>query len=297
MKRTGYLAPEGLENALLGELKNVEQQLGRLIIALGEEQEVYWVQNIWRNLQIIAFDSIGDGAKKLRSLQGLWALYPYENIRSAKFIQEKLAYFASKPLPFPARLPKASLGSWTLLDANTLIASANCSSVLPHGEYHFQETKEPPSRAYLKLWEVFTRLECIPQPGDLCLELGASPGSWTWVLSQLGAKVIAVDKAPLAKDFPNVQFLKKDAFQLQPSDFIPKIIQESILDGIESCQKSTTAGFVNAPVLVNTGAFTIVDFGRFEPAQNRFLTHFRYSAVKWVFSDLICYPEKLLSWV
>jgi 23S rRNA (cytidine2498-2'-O)-methyltransferase len=240
MKRTGYLAPKGLEKPLLGELQNVEQQIGRLIITTGEEQEALWSQNVWRDLKIIPLESINDGAKKLRSMHGLWSLYPHANIRRAKLIQEKLPFFSPKPLAFPSTLPTAPLGSWTLLDANTLIASPSCSSLLPSGEYHFQETKEPPSRAYLKLWEVFTRIRIMPKPNDLCLELGASPGSWTWVLSKLGAKVIAVDRAPLAKDFPNVQFLKKDAFSLDPKDL---------------------------------------------------------KDVKWVFSDLICYPEKLLSWI
>lgn len=240
MKRTGYLAPLGLEHILLKELKNVEQQIDRLIIAHGEEQEVYWAQNIWRDLQIIPFESIGDGAKKLRSLHGLWVHYPNANMRRAALIQEKLPFFSAKPLSFPTSLPKSPLGSWTLLDANTLIASSNCSSVLPHGEYHFNETKVPPSRAYLKLWEILTRLGCRPKPGDLCLELGASPGSWSWVLSSLGANVIAVDRAPLADSFPNVKFLKMDAFQIQPLD---------------------------------------------------------YKEVDWVFSDLICFPEKLLSWI
>jgi 23S rRNA (cytidine2498-2'-O)-methyltransferase len=240
MKRTGYLAPDGLEKALLGEIKNIEQQVGRLVITLGEEQESYWAQNIWRDLKIIPFESINDGVKKLRSMHGLWSLYPHENIRRAKLMQEKLPFFSPKPLSFPTPPPKSPLGSWTLLDTNTLIASSSCSSLVPSGEYHFVETKEPPSRAYLKLWEVFTRLECLPQANDLCLDLGASPGSWSWVLSSLGAKVIAVDKAPLAKDFPNVEFLKKDAFQLMPNDF---------------------------------------------------------KNVKWVFSDLICYHEKLLSWI
>lgn len=240
MKKTAYLAPVGLENALLNELSGVEQQLGRLIIASGDEQHVYWAQNIWRSIEIIPFESINEGVKKLRARGKLWAHYPYANIRRATLIQEKLPYFSPKPLSFCAPMPRAPLGSWTLLDANTLLASSDCSSLLPHGEFHFNESKEPPSRAYLKLWETFTRLGCRPKPGDLCLELGASPGSWTWVLSSLGAKVIAVDKAPLAQSFPNVTFLKRDAFQLTHNDF---------------------------------------------------------EGVKWVFSDLICYPEKLLSWI
>lgn len=238
--KTGYLAPEGLENILLRELKGVERQVERLFIAKGEEQEVFWAQNIWRDVQIIPFDSIGDAAKKLRALHGLWVHYPHTNLRRASLIQEKLPYISPKPLTFPAPLPKAPLGSWTLLDANTLLASPTCSSPLPHGEFRFNETKEPPSRAYLKLWEVLTRIECMPKPGELCLEVGASPGSWTWVLSSLGAHVIAVDRAPLEQEYPNVKFLKMDAFQIHPDD---------------------------------------------------------YKEVKWVFSDVICFPEKLLSWI
>ncbi len=240
MKKTAYLAPLGLEKVLLKELKDVDQSIGRLIIARGDEQEVHWAQNVWRDLEFIPFESIGDAAKKLRARHGLWAHYPDAHPGRSALIQEKLPFFSPKPLSFGAPVPKSPLGSWTLLHANALIASSNCSSLFPHGEYHFNETKEPPSRAYLKLWEIFTRLQRKPKPNDLCLELGASPGSWSWVLSNLGAKVIAVDRAPLARSFPNVKFLKKDAFQIQPEDF-PEI--------------------------------------------------------DWVFSDLICYPEKLLLWV
>ena len=45
----------------------------------------------------------------------------------------------------------------------------------------------PPNRAYLKLWEALVRLGRWPGPGERCLDLGASPGGWTWVLARLGA--------------------------------------------------------------------------------------------------------------
>src|SRR5262249_2658315 len=142
---------------------------------------------------------------------------------------------------FPAPLPKTPLGSWTLLDDNTLLCSPRCSSPFAHGEIAFFETKEPPSRAYLKLWEFFTRVGKQPGKDETCLELGASPGSWTWVLQQLGAHVIAVDRASLEiTNLDRVTFLKKDAFSIAPED---------------------------------------------------------YPEVTWVFSDLICYPEKLFEWV
>ena len=79
-----------------------------------------------------------------------------------------------------------------------LLASPTKSSPFVNGECHFIEDRiGPPSRAYLKLWEALVRLGRWPQPGERCLDLGASPGGWTWALVQLGANVTAVDKAPL----------------------------------------------------------------------------------------------------
>lgn len=238
--KTGYLAPEGLLKPLLQELRGVESIFDRLVIAEGEPQEVHWAQNIWYDVQILPFTSISDAARQLRALQGLWVPFPHQHHRRAELIQAKLPRFFPKPLSFPAPVPSAPLGSWTLLDENTLLAAARTASPLPHGEYLFHETKEPPSRAYLKLWEILTRLGAMPAKGDLCLELGASPGSWSWVLSSLGASVIAVDRAPLECKLPGVVFRQGDAFQLRPGDF---------------------------------------------------------PDVKWVFSDVICYPDKLLGWI
>jgi len=221
MSLTGYLAPVGREEALLGELQNVVQQYGRLFLASGSEQQAHWAQNIWHNPQILPFTSISEAAKKLRSLQGLWALYPYNCMRRAELIQKQLPYFSAKPLPFPAKMPTAPLGAWTLLDNQTLLAAPSTSTPLPHGEFLFEESQEPPSRAYLKLWEVFSRIGRMPKSGERCLDLGASPGSWTWVLQKIGAKVIAVDRAaldPAIASLPHVECLRKDAFSLYPKD-------------------------------------------------------------------------------
>ena len=240
---TGYLAPLGLEEPLEKELRNIVARYDRLFLAEGDPQPAYWAQNIWHDAQTIPFQSISEAAKKLRSLNGLWAHYPYMDIRRGELIASHLPFFSPKPLSFGTKAPNTPLGSWTLLDKNTLLASKHCSSPFAHGEIHFQETPIPPSRAYLKLWEILTRIDQMPKKGDQCLELGASPGSWTWVLQQLGTKVIAVDRAkldPAISALPNVSFMKKDAFSIQPKDF---------------------------------------------PSLN------------WIFSDLICYPEKLLQWL
>ena len=73
----------------------------------------------------------------------------------------------------------------------------------------------PPNRAYLKLQEALVRMGRWPQPGETCLDLGACPGGWTYVMASLGAEVVAVDKAPLAKAvaaMPRVQWRGESAF-------------------------------------------------------------------------------------
>lgn len=62
----------------------------------------------------------------------------------------------------------------------------------------------------------------MPKPGETCLDLGACPGGWTWVLAACGAQVTAVDKAPLADSvmaMPNVRWHEGSAFALDPRDF------------------------------------------------------------------------------
>ena len=118
--------------------------------------------------------------------------------RRAALIQERLPHVSAKPVVFPAKAPSAPLGSWTLLSPDRMLAAARCSSPFANGEVAFVEDRTgPPNRAYLKLWEALVRLGRWPGPGERCLDLGASPGGWTWVLARLGATVVAVDKAPL----------------------------------------------------------------------------------------------------
>ena len=64
------------------------------------------------------------------------------------------------------------------------------------------------------------RLGRWPQPGERCLDLGASPGGWTWVLAKLGAEVVAIDKAPLdpkVAAMPGVEWRGESAFALEPA--------------------------------------------------------------------------------
>lgn len=241
---TAYLAAKGYEEQLLGEIEGVVQQYDRLYITDRKTQPSYWAQNIWLNPQIAPFESISEAATLLKNIQRNWSLYPYVEHRRAALITEKLPYISHKPLKFPTATPQNPMGSWTLLDKNTLLYSAACSSVYPNGEILFDEQKEgPPSRAYLKLWEALTLAGKLPGPSDQCLEIGASPGGWSWVLAQLGTNVICVDKAPLEPAIaamPGVRFQAGNAFAMTPE---------------------------------------------------------KVGKLDWIFSDVACYPEKLLEWV
>ncbi len=216
-----YLAPDGFVAELQSELGGaVRETYGRLVVAYGPEQPIAWAANVWRNPVVTPIVSIGDAANKLRAIQRNWALYSWEHHRRAALIAEKLPSVSAKPLVFGTPAPTSPLGSWTLVAPDLMLASPSCASAFPNGEVQFVEDREgPPNRAYLKLWEAFTLLGTRPQPGERCLDLGASPGGWTWVLQQTGAQVLSVDKAPLAPEIavlPRVEMRVESAFGLDP---------------------------------------------------------------------------------
>jgi len=241
---TGYLAPDGFVAELQEELGDAAIEThGRLVLAAGPARPIAWTANVWHDPVRLRVASIGDAAKQLRALQRNWALYSFSHHRRAALIAERLPKVSAKPLRFGDPAPTAPLGSWTLIDPDTLLAAPRCSSAFPNGEAEFVEDRTVPSRAYLKLWELFTILGMRPSPGDFCIDLGASPGGWTWVLQGLGARVLSIDKAPLhaaVARLPHVEQRLESAFALDPGSVGP---------------------------------------------------------VDWLFSDVICYPKRLLTTV
>ena len=209
----------------------------------------YWSKTALLNPFLLKFDSIGDAAHFLKGIQRSWAPYQFTCFRRATLLQEKLPHVQLKSQNFPYHIPHTPIGIYTFLDEHTILASAKTSSALPCGNITWNEDHEnPPSRAYLKLWEALSLAEhffgiSLPNKDTRCFEAGASPGGWTWVLTTLGAHVFAVDRSSLAPKLmenPLVDFVSHDAFTLQPEDI---------------------------------------------------------GACDWVLSDVICYPERLLSWV
>jgi len=230
VRLTGYLAPVGLEHELRDEMaaagvRAAQRPHGRLVLSTDEPIVPVWAANVWRDAERIPITSIGHAAKELRHRQRNWAMYAPVHAGRAKLIAEKLPAVSAKAVPIGGIVPDAPLGSWTLLEPDLLLAASDCSNPFPNGEARLVEDRiGPPSRAYLKLYETFVRLRRWPTAGEVCLDLGASPGGWTWLLAQTGASVVAIDKAPLAElvaRLPNVRWQQGSAFALDPRSESP----------------------------------------------------------------------------
>ncbi|WP_372623200.1 SAM-dependent methyltransferase [Falsiroseomonas sp.] len=248
MIASAYLAAEGYEAELAEELRRagraIEAWHGRLALSPDPPGSTAWALDVWTGPRELPAPSVKAAADALRAMQRNWAGYAPTHHRRSALITERLPPVKARPLVFPEPAPSAHLGAWTLLAPDRLLASPTKTSPFVNGAVAFAEDREgPPSRAYLKLWEALTRLGRHPAPGERCLDLGASPGGWTWVLAKLGARVEAVDKAPLdprVAAMPGVTMRDESAFAL-------------------------------------------------DPAQER--------QVDWLFSDVICYPARLLTLV
>jgi 23S rRNA (cytidine2498-2'-O)-methyltransferase len=248
-KLDAYLAPPEFADDLATELgrKNIPilGRFGRLfwVEHLGPIH-LAWAESYWPEAERIPFTSISEAAKLLRARGRNWDHYAESLFRRTQLIQASLPKQKSKKITFLETLPTANLGGFSLLSANELLASQRIQPALRISDFSFAENRvDPPSRAYLKLWELFTIHMPPPKPDELCLDLGASPGGWTWVLAELGCRVRSIDKAPLAPSLaknPKIEFWKGSAFSLSPKEAGP---------------------------------------------------------VDWLFSDVICYPDRLWKYV
>jgi len=198
---------------------------GDLHFVPGDRVPSYWHSNLWLEPYEIETRSVSLTASALRSLGALWTARPQDQFRRHELVAALVAGVEAKPRAFPFAVPRGRLGAWALTEPGRGWASATTESPFPGAEPRLKEDHEgPPSTAYLKLQEALLLAGRWPQPGDLCLDAGASPGGWTWVLSGLGARVISVDKAPLDQrlhEAPGLEFRLGSAFALKPADLGP----------------------------------------------------------------------------
>ena len=99
------------------------------------------------------------------------------------------------------------------------------SSPWPMGIPRLKQPRGAPSRSALKLEEALLVMvparvrEELLRPGAAAIDLGASPGGWSFVLARRGMHVIAVDNGPIERriaDDLSVEHRREDGFHFRP---------------------------------------------------------------------------------
>jgi 23S rRNA (cytidine2498-2'-O)-methyltransferase len=115
------------------------------------------------------------------------------------------------------------------------ISTVASSSRWPMGIPRMRMPSGAPSRSTVKLAEALQ--EFVPgrsfEPGTTAVDLGASPGGWTWQLVHRGFMVTAVDNGPMdaaLMDSGQVKHRRDDGFHYRP----PDPVQWMVCDMVES---------------------------------------------------------------
>lgn len=131
---------------------------------------------------------------------------------------------AGRLKPDSPRLPRLHVFFTDSTTAYVGISQPGNSSDWPMGIPRLKMPREAPSRSTLKLAEaILVMLEeqerAQFRPGRRAVDLGASPGGWTWQLANRGMKVTAVDNGPMDKTLMAsglVEHLRADGFTFRP---------------------------------------------------------------------------------
>jgi 23S rRNA (cytidine2498-2'-O)-methyltransferase len=104
-------------------------------------------------------------------------------------------------------------------------ADVDAAAPWPGGIPRLKFPKDAPSRSTLKLEEALLVLltpgerERWLKPGMTAVDLGASPGGWTWQLTNRSMRVTAIDNGPMDKALLQsgiVTHLREDGFRYRP---------------------------------------------------------------------------------
>lgn len=214
-----------LENELLLHAYEIIFKNEKCFIVNSVEQKPLWAQDCLKNCELVEFKNKSEALKILKSQSNLGAYF--ENDILPKFAQGLLKDIRQLKLKrIQYEVPSQfnfKYFAWSLLDENHLILCKNPSSQFPLGWHEFNEDKSvPPNRAYLKVWEVLCLNYIQLKPEDIVIDVGSSPGGWSWALSQFVKKVYSIDKAPLDPKISqqaNIFYQSNDAFQVKPQDY------------------------------------------------------------------------------
>lgn len=87
--------------------------------------------------------------------------------------------------------------------------------------YHNRIPEDPksPCRSYYKIEEAWLETGYGPTAHDVCVDLGAAPGGWSWAALKRGAQVFAIDDADLAphvESHPCCRHIRENAHAYMP---------------------------------------------------------------------------------
>ena len=207
-----------------------------------------FARQILPNAQQISGESISELAHgiftfidtHLDQSDATWAIHIYEPSTSEDGIVHKRAMLIEESLKellakkrrgiqkrHTTRVEDAHLlVQGVLADARSLYVSCDEVSSYPSIRHHLagyidiEDDKSPPSRAFKKLVEARALWHLPFQATQSAVDLGASPGGWTYIAVSWGLTVTAVDRSPLEEKLmrnKRVRFTQGDAFSWCPT--------------------------------------------------------------------------------
>lgn len=154
-----------------------------------------------------------------------------------RYLREHDGVFAEDESLVQLVLTAPEEGFLSVLPAPRPSQQRHVISSFPGGQLELASDKQAPSRAFAKLVEAEVRMGRRIGARETCVDLGASPGSWTYVAARRGAKVTAVDRSELRADLmqhPQVIFHRGDAFRFEPQ----RPVDWLLCDVIASAERS-----------------------------------------------------------
>lgn len=104
-----------------------------------------------------------------------------------------------------------------------------------------------PARSVFKLEEIQNKYQILKK-GDIVLDLGCSPGSWSkYALNLIGkdGKIIGIDLVPAKISHPNFYFIQKDVFEITKQDFENLGIEKFDIILSDMAPKTTGVKFID----------------------------------------------------
>lgn len=180
-----------------------------------------WAQDWWPESKALFIESKSQVLKFLKMMPVLGHYYDSFQSKFGKSLVQELRNLEKKRIKSDSTFD-FKFFIWTAFE-DCLIYCESPFRRFPLGWHEFNEDKTfPPNRAYLKLWELFTVHHVKPESEDTVMDVGASPGGWSWVLSRYFKKVYSVDKAvldPKINAIQNIQYISGDAFKVNSHQF------------------------------------------------------------------------------